>query len=73
MHLQTEDPARLFSTARELILLSRPDNYRHYMATAVRFVGVSMFLSGKYNQAEKTFKHSIKLFESLKLTANPIL
>ena len=68
MHLQTEDPARLFSTARELILLSRPDNYRHYMATAVRFVGVSMFLSGKYNQAEKTFKHSIKLFESLKLT-----
>ncbi len=68
MHLQTEDPARLISTARELIQLSRPENYRHYMATAVRFVGVSMFLSGKYDQAERTFRHSIKLFESLKLT-----
>lgn len=68
MHLQTEDPARLISTARELILLSRPENYRQYMATAVRFVGVSMFLSGKYDQAERTFRHSIRLFESLKLT-----
>ena len=68
MHLQTEDPVRLISTARELIQLSRPENHRHYMATAVRFVGVSMFLSGKYDQAERTFRHSIRLFESLKLT-----
>ncbi len=68
MHLQTEDPERLLSTARELILLSRPENYRHYMATAVRYVGVSMFLSGKYDGAERTFRHSIRLFESLKLT-----
>lgn len=68
MHLQTEDPVRLLSAARKLILLSRPRNYRHYMATAVRFAGVSMFLSGNYERAEKTFRHSIKLFESLKLT-----
>ncbi len=48
MHLQTEDPVRLFQR-QELIHLSRPENHRHYMATGARFVGVSMFLSGKYD------------------------
>ncbi|MEA4871926.1 MAG: AAA family ATPase [Synergistaceae bacterium] len=68
MHLQTENPVRLLSAAVEMIRLSHPENYRHYMATAVRFAGVSMFLSGEYEKAEKTFRHSIKLFENLKLT-----
>ena len=68
MYLQTENPARLLLTARELLRLSLPENYRHYMATAIRLVGVSMFFSGKYEQAEKAFRHSIKLFENLQLT-----
>lgn len=68
MHIQREDPIHLLSAARELMSLSRPDNFRHYMATTIRFVGVSMFLSGRYDQAERIFKHSTKLFENLKLT-----
>ncbi len=68
IYLQTEDTARLICTARELITLSKHENYRHYMATAVRYVGVSMFLCGQYDRAEKIFRHSIKLFENLRLT-----
>jgi len=68
MFLQTENAERLLAAARDLLRLAREADEAHYVATAVRLIGVSLFLLKKYDLAEKTFKHSIKLFESLKIT-----
>ena len=68
MYLQTENAEKLLTVARDLLRLAREADEAHYVATAVRLIGVSLFLLKKYDLAEKTFKHSIKLFESLKIT-----
>ena len=67
MHIQTENAPRLLATARELIRLAKTADMPHYLATAVRYVGMAQFML-KDASAEKTFRHSIRLFEKLALT-----
>ena len=68
MNLQTENAARLLASARELIALAAFAGKPHYAATGVRFVGMAKSMLGMYDESEKIFDHSIKLFERLGLT-----
>ena len=68
MYIQTENPEKLRLAARELIKLAKAADMMHYVATSVRFVGMSFLMSGEMDMAEKMFVHTIKLFENLKMT-----
>ncbi|MEG1799036.1 MAG: AAA family ATPase, partial [Synergistaceae bacterium] len=68
MFIQTENHEKLRLAAREIIKLARSADMMHYVATAVRFVGMSFFMSGETDAAEKIFSHTIKLFDNLKIT-----
>ena len=68
MYMQTENAEKLMQTAREIIRAARDTDDTHYLATAVRMIGVSYIAMKKYDLAEKTFRHSIKIFENLKMT-----
>lgn len=68
MNLQTENAPKLLASARELIALASFAGKPHYAATGVRFVGMAKLMLGMYDESEKIFSHSIKLFERLGLT-----
>ncbi len=68
MYIQTDNSQKLLSAARELIKLAKEADAAQYLATAVRFVGISCFIEGNYDRALKIFHHTVKQFETLKIT-----
>lgn len=68
MYIQTDNSQKLLSAARELIKLAKEADAAQYLATAVRFVGISYFIEGDYDKALKIFHHTVKQFETLKIT-----
>jgi len=68
MYLQTEEPEKLISVARELLRLAKAAPAPHYFATAVRFIGMGYMMKQDYARAEKIFLYAVRLFERMTLT-----
>ena len=68
MYMQTEEADKLIGAARELLRLAKEAPSPHYLATAVRFIGMGFTMKQDYCRAEKIFFRSVELFEQMTLT-----
>ena len=67
-YLQTDRSAELGAEGKKILALARGLRKENHVGLALRLIGMASLIEGDYEEAERIFRESIKVFEGLELT-----